>query len=275
MKNEARPPEIIGIWRLGEGLHRGTHCSSYLCQPADSPGSPRFDYVLKLPNAVDADSHSAFRRFVTVAGRARHPNLIAVLDSGTVLASESAQGVEEIPFLVMPRLGGTDLMEMLSDGRPFPLPVVLWLARQAAAALAQLHSAGFVHGNLRPECLRVQTDGHVTVMDLTHACPVGQPIAGDTASIRNAPEMQKEIAAAQASADIYSLGCVMWQLLSGLCEPSSDARSAMAGQEAMELITQTLQEEPRHRPTAEQLVQRLLKMEINNLQSTIVPARAA
>ncbi|MGV3485303.1 MAG: hypothetical protein ACO1RT_12860, partial [Planctomycetaceae bacterium] len=127
-------PALMGIWRLGDLLYSSQHSRLFAAQPADAEGSPRFDYVLRTVSEIRdhrEESMAQLTRFAAAAATARHPNLVAVLDTSLPSAN---------PFLIMPRLVGATLSQWTSAKSPQPLPVVLWVMRQAAQGLAALHA---------------------------------------------------------------------------------------------------------------------------------------
>ena len=258
----------MGIWRLGQQLAAGPQWQLWAAQPADAAGSPRWDYALRMvPRDGAADREAAVERLqrtAEVAASVRHPQLLSVVDA-------SLDGAE--PFVVMPRLTGRSLAEILAAGTRQPLPVVLWFVRQAAQACAALHEAGLVHGNLTAENVLVSPQGQATVVGLGSARRSDQ-IASEAQpepAPETPPEDHSEPAASDAAEDVLALGQLLWQLLW-----LADQERAPQGsfEAAAELVADLIHPEPTSRPTCERLVSILAEMETASLGQLICPAES-
>ena len=121
-----------------------------------------------LPGQHASEASLQIARFVAAATSANHPNLIPILDASTTAAT---------PYLVMPRLEGESMQHHLTSAHKKPLPVALWLIRQIAQGLEALHTAGWIHGDVKPANALVGATGHVTLLDLGFAARVHTPSA--------------------------------------------------------------------------------------------------
>lgn len=253
-------PRTVGIWRLLKRIHRGDWTDLFLVQPADAAGSPRCDYVLKMvrdnPDRL-AEGTFQMRAEIAAATDATHPNLVPVLD-----ASLTARQ----PYAVMPRLEG-DTLEMWLESSPQPLPVALWWVRQATQATAALHAAGWLHRDIKPANLIVSDRGHVTLIDLGFAAEhrsLGDPVFRGTPQY-TAPETLGGGGVMLAASDIYSLGTI----LAELTQTELDLPNAVA-----KLIESMTADLPKQRPTAEEVIEQLLRLEIETLGRHILPKAA-
>ncbi len=177
--------------------------------------------VLPAGRVADPRAVARFHREMEAVGALEHPNLVRALD-----AREEA-GVH---LLVMEYLEGTDLGRFLHRHGPLPVAVACEVVRQAAVGLQYAHERfGLVHRDLKPSNLMLTPDGTVKVLDLglaRLARPLEngpQPDAADLTSADEclgtydymAPEQWLEPSAVDVRADIYSLGCTLFQLLTG------------------------------------------------------------
>lgn len=255
-------PSILGIWRIGSLLHESGTAELSLAQPADSAGSPRWDYTLKRARGGESDleGRRQIGRFIAAATSIAHPNLIAVLDASTTAAS---------PYLVMPRLEGQTMQWHLESDTATPLPVALWLVRQIAQALDALHSAGWVHGDVKPENTIVGSRGHVTLVDLgfasrVHTLPNHQYRGTPDYS---APESMSGELATMPSMDIFSLGRILWQWMIRTEQVSQSLLEPVA-----DLVEAMVSSDPSQRPGAGEVAKQLLRLEIETLGRHIGPS---
>src|SRR5262249_43358270 len=124
-------------------------------------------------------------------------------------------------FLVMDLVGGETLRRRLEKEYRVHAAQALWMIRQTAEALAALHRAGFVHGDVKPDNLRLTDDGTATLIDLGFA---HRP--GDHDQLRNkgyllgtanylAPELCPGGQDSGPAADLFSLGATLFEMLTG------------------------------------------------------------
>lgn len=254
---------LLGIWRLGTAIASGPHGLLFTAQPADSVGNTRWDYVVRcIPQTPDrGEAIAQLRRFCAAAAVVQHPHLIAVLDSSLDAAE---------PYLVMPRLENRSLADVLAAGLVQPLPVVLWLVRQAAEAAAALHQNGLVHGDIKPANVLVSPQGHATLIDLGFARRSGEPgdgiFRGSPAFA--APESLDGNLPASPAADCFSLARLLWELLA-LTQRS--ATTVVAMDAVADLIAELVDPEPAKRPSAASVASRLMRLEIETLGCHIRP----
>ncbi|MDQ1021747.1 serine/threonine-protein kinase [Streptomyces afghaniensis] len=178
---------------------------------------------LLLPQDTDATAASRFRLEAQTAGRLNHPNVVGVLDFGEY---------DNRLYLVMELVEGDSLARVLSVSGALPAERVARLAAQAAAGLAAAHEQGIVHRDVKPANLLLDAGGTLKIGDFGIARFLDDPGAALTATgqivgtgLYLAPERALGRPAGPAS-DMYSLGCVLYQLLSG--RPPFQADTAVA-----------------------------------------------
>ncbi|MFF8018710.1 protein kinase [Streptomyces sp. NPDC007929] len=178
---------------------------------------------LLLPQDTDATATSRFRLEAQTAGRLNHPNVVGVLDFGEY---------DNRLYLVMELVEGDSLAGVLAASGALPAERVADLAAQASAGLAAAHGQGIVHRDVKPANLLLDTGGTLKIGDFGIARFLDDPGAALTATgqivgtgLYLAPERALGKQAGPAS-DMYSLGCVLYQLLSG--RPPFQADTAVA-----------------------------------------------
>lgn len=157
-------------------------------------------------HAIGEESRLRFKEEFLAMVRLRHPNTIEVYDYG--------QLDQQTQFLTMEVVEGAELKELI--GPPLPLDKVYSLLIQLLQALGFIHSRNYVHRDIKPENIRIRSDGTLKLMDFGLMDPLGQVSTGRITGTPGylPPEVVKG-GVIDASSDLYSLGCLAFELLTG------------------------------------------------------------
>ncbi len=197
-------------------------------------GRPVAVKVLASHFARDETSVTRFRREAQAAAALNHPNVVSVYDTG------SDDGVH---WIVMEYLEGRTLREIIDEEGPLAPERVARIARDVALALATAHDKGLVHRDVKPANIMIMPSGETKVMDFGIARAVvstGDPTLTRTGFIMGtatylSPE-QAQGKPVDARSDIYSLGCVGYEMLT--------ARPPFDGDSPVAIATKHLSEDP-------------------------------
>ncbi|XUL85960.1 serine/threonine-protein kinase [Streptomyces galilaeus] len=212
---------IAGRYRLHVAIGRGA--MGEVWQAYDEVGGR--PVAVKLLHAQNSEPTAAarFRLEAQTAGRLSHPHVVGVLDFGEQ---------EGRLFLVMELVQGESLSAVLAQAGSLPAEQVARIAAHSAAGMAAAHEQGIVHRDIKPGNLLLDADGSVKIADFGIAQFMNDPGGALTAtgqivgtSLYIAPERALGQPAGPPS-DVYSLGCVLYQLLVG--QPPFRASSAIA-----------------------------------------------
>ncbi len=176
------------------------------------------------PEISAAVGAERFVREIRISAGLTHPHIVPVHDSGEV---------EGILYYVMPFVEGETLRDRLDREGRLPIEEAVGIARQVAEALAHAHSAGVVHRDLKPENILLMA-GNAVVADFGIARAVDVSSSEDLTrtgiAIGTPTYMSPEQAAGEGledhRSDIYSLGCVLYEMLTGA--PPHEAATAIA-----------------------------------------------
>jgi eukaryotic-like serine/threonine-protein kinase len=168
--------------------------------------------IKRLSEALSGDEvfRERFTREARTAAGLSHPNIVAVFDVGEE---------DGVPFIVMECVDGCTLAELLAQGGPLDPDRAIDLILQACAGLEHAHAAGLVHRDIKPQNLLIRDDDMLKVADFGIARPVdgtqltlAGTILGTAAYLSPEQALGERVSAA---ADLYSLGAVSYEVLSG------------------------------------------------------------
>jgi eukaryotic-like serine/threonine-protein kinase len=189
--------------------------------------------VLAENLAGDEAFRRRFLREARLAARLSHPNVVSVYDAG-----EQADGR---PYIVMEYVDGETLADVLSERGPLPADEAAILVAQACRGLAHAHAAGLVHRDMKPQNLLLRRDGTLKVADFGIArAAEGTALTQAGTVLGTAAYLSPEQALGQKAtpaADVYSLGAVLYELLTGRPPYELDSLADLAAKQAEGAIT--------------------------------------
>lgn len=217
--------EVIGHGGMAE-VHRGRDIRL---------GRPVAIKLLRRDLARDPAFQSRFRREAQSAASLNSPSIVAVYDTGEDVVDGSST-----PYIVMEYVEGRTLRDILAaEGRLLPRRA-LEITAAICAALEQAHAAGIVHRDIKPGNVMVTPTGEVKVMDfgIARALTSSTSTMTQTAAVvGTAHYLSPEQARGEhvdARSDIYSTGCVLYELLTGAPPFTGESAVAVAYQHVRE-----------------------------------------
>jgi tRNA A-37 threonylcarbamoyl transferase component Bud32 len=206
------PGTAVGAFVVERALAQGTMSVLYLAR--DEHGE-RVVLKMLLPELMTSATRGRLMREARALAAVDHPGVVRVHGTGEH---------EGAPWIAMDYLRGTDLKRVLAERGPLSADVALQYAVQATEALVAAHDAGVIHRDLKPSNLLITPDGRVVLVDFGIAKRRSEAREGDV--LTNAQEIigtpaylspeQLEHGLADERSDVWSLGCVLYEMLAGV-----------------------------------------------------------
>ncbi|GGQ74122.1 Stk1 family PASTA domain-containing Ser/Thr kinase [Streptomyces asoensis] len=230
------PRRLGGRYELGHVLGRGGMAEVYLAHDTRL-GRTVAVKTLRADLARDPSFQARFRREAQSAASLNHPAIVAVYDTG----EDYIDGVS-IPYIVMEYVDGSTLRELLHSGRKLLPERTLEMTIGILQALEYSHRAGIVHRDIKPANVMLTRNGQVKVMDFGIARAMGDSgmtMTQTSAVIGTAQYLSPEQAKGEqvdARSDLYSSGCLLYELLT--------VRPPFVGDSPVAVAYQHVREEP-------------------------------
>ena len=197
-------------YKLGEMIGTGGMADVYIAQDTRLARQVAVK-VLRSDLARDPSFVARFRKEALAAAGLNHPGIVAVYDSGE----------EPAPYIVMELVSGHTLRELIHRGERVPLKRALEIGEGILAALEYSHERGIVHRDIKPANIMITDQGDVKVMDFGIAralADLGATLTSTWNIVGTAQYLSPEQALGEVAdlrSDIYSTGCLLYEVLTG------------------------------------------------------------
>jgi hypothetical protein len=222
-----RERTLAGRYRIQEVIGRGGMSTVY--RATDEVLGRDVAVKVLLPALAEQDPTYAarFEREARAAAGLASPTVVTVFDTGT--DEDGSQ------YIVMELVSGHSLAELLSKGQPLPVEEATRIGERVADALQAAHAAGILHRDIKPANVMVADDGTVKLLDFGIARSLdGVTLTQAASVVGTAAYMAPERALGQsgdARADVYSLGCLLYAMLTGRPPFSGEIAAAVLHQQ--------------------------------------------
>ncbi len=231
--------------------------------------------VLRADLARDPSFYLRFRREAQNAAALNHPAIVAVYDTGE---AETPNG--PLPYIVMEYVEGVTLRDIVHTDGPMPAQRAIETIADACQALNFSHQHGIIHRDVKPANIMISKTGAVKVMDFGIARAIadgGVSVTQTAAVIGTAQYLSPEQArgdTVDARSDVYSLGCVLYEILTGEPPFVGDSPVAVAYQHVREDPEPPSQRHAEISPELDAVVLKALAKNPDNRYQTAAEMRA-
>ena len=197
--------------------------------------------LLRSDIAGDPTFQARFRREAQSAAALNHPAVVAVYDSGEEELLQPGGASRTVPYIVMEYVEGHTVRELLSEGEAVPIAEAAEIVSGVLDALEYSHRVGIVHRDIKPGNIMLTSTGAVKVMDFGIARAIEDSASTVTQThtvVGTAQYLSPEQARGEsvdARSDLYSTGCLLYELLTGQPPFQGDSAVAIAYQHVREI----------------------------------------
>jgi len=252
----ANPTVLGGRYRLEELLGHGTLTAVYRARDQQL----HRDVAVKLPlphHIGDPDATRRLQREAQTHAGLRHPSIVALLEAGT--DTELWPGAE-VSYLVLELLAGTTMRQLLDSTGWLEIEVALWITGEVLAAVGYSHDHNIAHQDVSAANVMLDANGAVKLLDFGSAHTTGQSMMTQdmTATPEYVSPEHAQGLATDPRTDIYAVGCLLYQLLTGKPPFTGDSPVSLAYQHVHEMPVLPSRRRPEISPEIDAIVARAL-----------------
>ncbi len=233
-------PRILGSrYEIGELIGRGGMAQVHIGYDTRLSRTVAIK-VLRADLAADPTFLARFRREAQSAAALNHPAIVAVYDTGEEKIETSTGRIVSLPYIIMEYVRGRTASKLLSSGVALPIEEAVQVIVGVLSALEYSHQEGIVHRDIKPGNIMMTQDGKIKVMDFGIARAIADSAATMTSTnsvVGTAQYLSPEQARGEvvdSRSDLYSTGCLLYELLSGKPPFQGDSAVAVAYQHVSE-----------------------------------------
>src|ERR1700690_2480104 len=230
---------IAGRYRLDAVIGRGGMSTVYRA----------FDTVLERPVAIklmhreiaaDSDQLERFRREARSVAQLNHPHVVSVIDAGEEPSHDGEDPPTGTPYIVLEYVDGETLKGLIRRDGPLEIPQAIAYAIEIARALAAAHERRIVHRDVKPQNVLIDPEGGAKITDFGIARSLseeGLTMAGKVLGTTDYVSPEQALGQpVTPQSDLYSLGVVLYEMLTGTIPFRGDSPVAVAMKPARETV---------------------------------------
>ncbi len=271
MNDEARL--LAGRYEVGDLIGRGGMAEVHIGYDTRLGRNVAIK-ILRADLARDPSFQTRFRREAQAAAGLNHPAIVAVYDTGEDQIRTEQGGLQAVPFIVMEYVEGHTVRDILKGDVAAPIDEAIEITMGVLSGLDYAHHAGLVHRDIKPANVMLTPTGAVKVMDFGIAralADVGQTMTQSQAVVGTAQYLSPEQARGEnvdARSDLYSTGCLLFELLTGRPPFVGDSPVSVAYQHVREAAPRPSQFASDVPAALDAVVERALQKDRANRYST-------
>jgi beta-lactam-binding protein with PASTA domain len=214
------PKILAGRYEVGDLIGRGGMAEVHIGYDTRL-GRTVAIKILRADLARDPSFQTRFRREAQAAAGLNHPTIVAVYDTGEDSIINEGGNPQAVPFIVMEYVEGHTVRDILKGDIAAPIDEAVEIVMGVLTALDYSHHAGLVHRDIKPANVMLTPTGAIKVMDFGIAralADAGQTMTQTQAVVGTAQYLSPEQARGEnvdARSDLYSTGCLLFELLTG------------------------------------------------------------